>query len=150
MASARSGLLALLLLASPAWACTVVGIQDGDTLTALCEQKQIRVRLAEIDAPERKQPFGTRSRQSLADMCFQRRAKLNTVDVDRYGRTVARVYCDGMDANTEQVRRGMAWVYVRYSKDAALPAIEADARQRKRGLWADPSPVPPWEWRRSK
>ncbi len=91
-----------------------------------------------------------RARQSLAELCFKRPVKLKTVDVDRYGRTVARVYCDGVDANAEQVRRGMAWVYVRYARDPALRSLEAEARRARRGLWSDSLPVPPWEWRRNR
>ena len=68
----------------------------------------------DIDAPESKQAFGQRSKQSLADLCFGKAAKLEGDSKDQYGRTLARVYCDGIDTNAEQVRRGMAWVYVQY------------------------------------
>ena len=90
--------------------CLVVGVTDGDTLTARCDgvQEHVKVRLAEIGAPEKKQPFGIRSKQTLSEMCFQRTAELRVVDRDRYGRTVARIKCDGVDANAEQVRLGMA------------------------------------------
>jgi micrococcal nuclease len=131
--------------------CLVIAITDGDTLRALCdEHQQIRVRLADIDAPERKQPFGTRSRQSLAEMCHRKNAEIRIREKDRYGRAIARVKCDGTDANAEQVRRGMAWVYRRYSRDADLLVVEAEAKAARRGLWIDREPVPPWEWRRSK
>ena len=129
--------------------CLVVGIADGDTLTALCQGNQkVKVRLAEIDAPERKQPYGQRSRQSLAEICFQKRAVVQEQSKDRYQRTLARVTCDGVDANAEQVRRGMAWVYDQYAKDKKLYAIQKDAQLAKRGLWAEKNPVPPWEWRK--
>lgn len=75
-------------------------------------------------------------------------AVLKVVDIDRYGRTVARVTCNDVDANAEQIRRGMAWVYTRYAKDPTLPILEAEARAAARGLWSDPSPTPPWRWRR--
>lgn len=75
-------------------------------------------------------------------------AEIKIHDRDRYGRTVARVICTGRDANAEQVRAGMAWVYRRYSKDPAMIAIETAAKEAKRGLWSDPSPTPPWEWRK--
>jgi endonuclease YncB( thermonuclease family) len=130
---------------------TVVGIQDGDTLTVLISRKQIKVRLTDIDAPERKQPFGTRSRQSLADLCAGKDAQIEDQGKDRYGRTLGRVLCDGVDANAEQVRRGMAWVYVRYAaKDSPLYAVQAEAKAAKRGLWQDARPVSPWEWRESQ
>lgn len=126
---------------------TVIGISDGDTLTVLHDQQQIKVRLAEIDAPEKAQAFGAKAKQSLSDMCFGKTAEIATQAKDRYGRTVARVRCDGIDANAEQVRRGMAWVYIKYSHDSALPLFEQEARAARRGLWSDPNPVPPWDWR---
>lgn len=67
---------------------------------------------------------------------------------DRYGRTVARVVCAGVDANAEQVRRGMAWVYDRYVTDRSLYLVQDEAQSTRVGLWADPEPVRPWEWRR--
>lgn len=134
--------------------CLVVGISDGDTLTVRCGEvgayEQVKVRLAEIDAPEKKQPFGDRSRQSLAAMCFQRQAEIRPASKDRYGRTVARVICAGQDANAEQVRSGMAWSYTRYVTDPAIPKLEAAARSGHRGLWVAPSPVAPWEWRKGR
>lgn len=126
----------------------VVSISDGDTLTILHDQQQVRIRLAEIDAPEKNQPFGMRSKQSLSDLCFRKQAEvIPNANKDRYGRTVARVRCDGVDANAEQVRLGMAWVYTKYSHDPALPPLEQEAKAARRGLWADHSPAPPWEWR---
>lgn len=138
--------------------CLVVGIADGDTLTARCGQpgayEQVKVRLAEIDAPEKKQPFGERSRQALAAMCFQRDAVLRPTSVDRYGRTVARVECTGRDANAEQVRAGMAWAYTQYQTDPAIPRLELQARSARAGLWRDlgtaAEPTAPWEWRKAR
>lgn len=130
--------------------CLVIGVTDGDTLTARCDgvQEQVKVRLAEIDAPEKKQPFGIKSKQALSEMCFQRTAELRVVDRDRYGRTVARIKCDGVDANAEQVRLGMAWVYDKYVRDAGLYQLQDEARTSRRGLWADSAPVPPWKFRK--
>lgn len=125
----------------------VVGIADGDTLTVLRQHEQTKVRLAEIDAPEKAQPFGKRSRQSLAELCFRQPVRVEDKGRDRYGRTIGRVWCAGVDANAEQVRRGMAWVYDRYAKDQALYALQTEARSAHRGLWVDDHPVPPWEWR---
>ena len=149
----RRTLFLLALLAAPAFGATiegrVVGIADGDTLTILVERQQIKVRLAEIDAPESKQPFATRSRQSLAAVCFQKPATVNTVSKDRYGRTVGYVVCAGTDAQTHQVSTGMAWVYDRYSKPSSpLYALQSAAKTARAGLWADSAPIPPWEWRR--
>lgn len=131
-------------------ACLVIGISDGDTLTVRCEEKiQMKIRLAEIDAPEKNQAFGDRSKQSLSDLCFQARADLDVQSIDRYKRSVAHVTCNGVAVNAEQIKRGMAWVYDRYAKDSSLYAIQDKARQTKAGLWADPSPTPPWEFRRA-
>lgn len=127
----------------------VVGIADGDTLTVLTQDKQqIKIRLAEIDAPEKHQVFGTRSKQSLSDLCFGKQPEVIAQVKDRYKRTVARIKCSGVDANTEQVRLGMAWVYPRYAKDHNLYIVQRDAKSAKRGLWADSSPIPPWEFRK--
>lgn len=130
--------------------CLVVAIADGDTLTALCGQEQVKVRLAEIDAPEKAQPFGQRSKQSLSDLCYQKQAEINIQTKDHYGRSVARVVCDGVDANAEQVAQGMAWVYDKYVTDKSLYQLQSQAKSNKRGLWIDPSPVMPWEWRHKK
>ena len=146
-------LILLALLASPAWADftgKVVAVADGDTITVLRDHVQVKVRLVEIDAPEKAQAFGNRSKESLSDMCFGMTATLADKGKDRYGRTLGRVTCDGIDVNAEQVRRGMAWVYDRYVTDKGLYAEQAEAKAQRRGLWADANPVPPWEWRRGK
>lgn len=130
------------------FAALVISIADGDTLTVLDHQQQIRVRLTKIDAPEKRQPFGQRSRQSLADLCFQKDASLTVAGRDRYGRTLARVSCAGVDASAEQVRRGMAWVFDRYVTDRSLYRLQAEAQAERRGLWSEMGPIPPWEWRK--
>lgn len=140
--------------------CLVVGISDGDTLTARCGPQQareaatLRVRLSEIDAPEKAQPFGNRSRQHLAALCFGKSATIEPVTVggglDRYGRTVARVTCGGVDANSEQVRAGMAWVFDRYVRDTSLYELEQTSRAARNGLWSDVYPIAPWDWRKAK
>jgi len=135
--------------------CVVIGIADGDTLTARCPAAagpalRIVVRLADIDAPEKRQPFGTRSRQHLSALCFGKRAEIRPHAVDRYGRTVAHVVCEGSDAHAGQVGAGLAWAYTAYGRNAALAQLERQARVERRGLWSDPSPVAPWTWRRSR
>ena len=129
----------------------VVGVHDGDSITVLVDRRQIKVRLADIDAPELKQAFGRRSKQSLSDLCFNKSATLEDQGQDRYGRTLARVRCAGEDANREQVRRGFAWVFRRYApRPSPLYDLEAEAKAARRGLWSDPKPLEPWEWRRTK
>lgn len=125
----------------------VVSIADGDTLTVLVDRQQVKVRLVEIDAPEKSQAFGTRSKQSLSDMCFDKQAQVQDKGKDRYGRTLGRAYCVGVDANAEQVKRGVAWVYDKYVTDHSLYRLQDEAKEEKRGLWIDPNPMPPWEWR---
>lgn len=135
------------MLIAPAFIAYVIGVTDGDTLTVLHNNKPVKIRLAEIDAPEKKQPFGMRSKQSLSDLCFNARAEVKPSATDRYARTVARVSCAGKDASAAQLQAGMAWVYVKYSTDKSLLAIQEEARVAHRGLWSEPAPVPPWEWR---
>lgn len=132
--------------------CVIVGVTDGDTLTARCETPEtpitLQVRLAEIDAPEKRQAFGEKSREHLAQLCFGKDAVVTPKTRDRYGRTVARVACAGVDASTEQVRAGMAWAFTKYLTDPTIPVNEHDARNAHVGLWSDASPTPPWEWRK--
>jgi endonuclease YncB( thermonuclease family) len=143
------------LLSPPAYAAEisghVVAVADGDTITLLVDRQQVRVRLADIDAPERKQAFGNRSRQSLHGLCHGKSASIEVSGKDRYGRVIGTATCDSQNANAEQVRRGMAWVYDRYAhKDSPLYALQEMAKATKAGLWVDAEPVPPWDWRRSK
>lgn len=146
------GVVALLLLDAPVHAQTftgqVVAIADGDTLTVLADRTQYKIRLAEIDAPERRQAFGERSRQSLAALCFQAEAVVAVTTRDRYGRSIARVACNGTDASLHQVRAGMAWAYTQYLTDPAIAQAEQAAREARAGLWADADPVPPWLFRK--
>ena len=128
----------------------VVAIADGDTITVLRGREQVKVRLLDIDAPEKGQAFGNRSKQSLSDLCFSTTAKLDRSGKDRYGRTLATIYCNGVNANAEQVRRSMAWVYEGYAPmKSLLYRVQAEAKAARRGLWADKVPVPPWEWRKA-
>ncbi|WNV05927.1 thermonuclease family protein [Candidatus Methylospira mobilis] len=127
----------------------VVGVHDGDTITLLTAENQtIQIRLAQIDAPELSQAFGQRSKQSLSDLVFNKTIKVvKTTDEKTYGRTLGTLLVGGIDANKEQVRRGMAWAYRQYLHDRSLLLVEADARQNKTGLWSDPNLIAPWEYR---
>ena len=126
----------------------MVGVTDGDTLRARCGRATIKVRLAEIDAPERGQAFGTQSRRALSSLCLGQRARIENRGRDGYGRTFGRVICSGKDASAEQVKSGMAWVYDRYATDRTLYHLQNEARANGRGLWSHTRPLPPWEWRR--
>lgn len=142
--------LVFALACAQAHAVPVIGVSDGDTLTVLSKGRPVKVRLANIDAPEKQQSFGARSKQSLSELCFGRDATLDGAKRDRYGRTVAVVHCDAVNANVAQVRMGMAWVYTQYNHDAALPAIETMARLSRLGLWAERSPRAPWLFRKER
>lgn len=139
----------LLLVAGAVFACTgrVVGVTDGDTIKVLCDRTEVKVRLAEIDAPERGQPFGSRAKVALSDLVFGRQVRLDVTDTDRYGRSIARVWVGNMDVNREMIRRGYAWAYRKYLTDVTLLDDEAFARRARTGLWTDANPTSPWEFR---
>lgn len=129
---------------------TVTSVYDGDTLTLTTESDVIKVRLADIDAPERKQPHGDAARQVLTALAHGKTAQIKVETRDRYGRTVGRVTVNGVDVNAEMVRQGAAWVYRKYSHDAALLLLESEAKAAQRGLWSLSDAMPPWEWRKAK
>jgi endonuclease YncB( thermonuclease family) len=144
--------LILALTALPSFAQTiagrVVGVSDGDTITVLGDgNQQSRVRLSQIDAPEKRQDFGQASKQSLSDLVYGKVVTVEVETIDRYGRKVGKVLFAGTDVNLEQVRRGMAWVYRQYAHDPAYYRAENDARSARRGLWSQPNPIPPWQYR---
>ena len=144
------GLVATAAHAAPPFSGQVVRVADGDTLTVLRESVPVKVRLAEIDAPEKKQAFGERARQSLADLCFGRTAVVLRGKIDFYGRTVARVRCRGRDASTHQIQQGLAWAYTAYLTDPRIATAEQLARGAELGLWITPEPTPPWLFRKAK
>jgi micrococcal nuclease len=111
-------------LAASTYTGKVVGVHDGDTLTLLtADKRQIKVRLAEIDTPESRQPYGSRAKQALSDKVFGKTITLEPETVDRYGRVVGYVILDGRDVNREMVREGHAWVYRQYLQDRSLLAV---------------------------
>jgi endonuclease YncB( thermonuclease family) len=126
----------------------VVKIADGDTLTLLVDRTEHRIRLSEIDTPERGQDWSRRARQALSEKVGGEHVLVVVETVDRYGRSVGKIWLDGRDINREMVSEGYAWVYRKYLRDRTLLEDEAGARNAAYGLWADPDPVPPWEWRR--
>jgi len=156
--------ISLLLTLLFAFACNaetitghVVGVADGDTITVLDADKvQHKIRLAGIDAPEKKQAFGNRSKESLSALAFDKTVNVETDKQDRYGRQVGKVLVNGQDVNLVQVERGMAWFYRQYQREQSpndrrlYEAAEDAARADKRGLWRDADPMPPWEFRHNK
>lgn len=125
-----------------------IGVTDGDTIKVLREEQLVRVRLYGIDCPEKRQAFGNKAKQFTAGLVFKKPVRIVVMDYDRYGRTVGKVYREGIYINLEIIRAGMAWHYKYYSKDADLAAAETEARAAKRGLWSDSNPTPPWDYRR--
>jgi micrococcal nuclease len=127
----------------------VVGVADGDTLTALSANfERVKCRLYGIDAPEKKQAFGQASKLSLAQLSFGRSASIDIVGRDRYGRAICKIAVAGVDVNKEQLVRGMAWMYRQYAKDSSYSDAEGRAQLRRVGIWRDNQPVPPWNFRR--
>lgn len=134
----------------------VIGVHDGDTIKVLADSTQYSIRFAGIDAPELGQDYGQVSRKNLADAIARKTVSVEWYKKDKYGRLVGKVVLDGRDVNLEQVQAGMAWHYVAYMKEQTredqglYSAAENDARGKRVGLWRDPSPLPPWEWRKSQ
>lgn len=144
----------LLLATTPALAATlsgkVVSVVDGDTITILTSDKeQVKIRLVEIDAPEKDQPYGQKSKQSLSDMVFGKDVSVEWEKTDKYKRTLGRVFVGDTDVNLQQVKRGAAWAYTQYLTDDRIRKAEEEARAAKVGLWALQADqiMPPWDWR---
>jgi len=126
----------------------VVSVHDGDTVRCLDDgNREHKIRLTGIDAPETGQPFGTVSRDHLRQLVLRREVVVHDLGQDKYRRTLARLEVDGKDVAVAMVAEGLAWHYVRYSDDQQLARAEREAKAAGRGLWADAKPVPPWEWR---
>lgn len=152
------GALALLLawpLAGEVLEGRVVAVTDGDTVKVLTSSLvEERVRLATIDAPERKQPFGSVSKAHLSDLVFGREVAVDWHKRDRWGRIIGVVLVDGRDAGLEQIGAGLAWHYTDYAREQSeadrerYARTQIDARAEALGLWSEEGPIPPWEWRR--
>ena len=125
----------------------VVSVADGDTVTVLVNKEQVRVRLEGIDAPESNQSFGARAKQALSGLVFGKTVTVKKTGTDRFGRTLGVIMVGDTDANAKMIEDGWAWHYKQYNKENRLAQLEDAARQAKRGLWADPSPLAPWEFR---
>jgi endonuclease YncB( thermonuclease family) len=126
----------------------VVGVRDGHSISLVAGGKPIDVRLADIYAPQLRQSFGEQAKISLAELCLSKAATVTGTRVDRFGRLSGRVTCDGVDANAEQVKRGMAWVYDRQASNSSpLYYLQDQAQRSREGLWKERSPVAPWKWR---
>ncbi|SEB18880.1 thermonuclease family protein [Variovorax sp. YR216] len=149
--------------------CLVVGVSDGDTLKARCGRpgnyEEIKVRLNGIDAPEKHQPFGERAKQAMSDLIYMKDAELDCIKTDRYGRSVCKVHVapasapngpKTLDAGLAMVTVGMAWWYRAYAREQTpqergqYEFAEMEAKAKRVGLWRDPDPVAPWDWRKAQ
>lgn len=142
-------ILAVVLAGPPGYEAKVVGISDGDTLTVLrAGNIQAKIRLHGVDAPESGQDYGAIARRHLGGLVHGKTVRVEPIETDRYGRTVARVYLGGELISLRMVKDGMAWWYAKYAPgDVSLRDAEQAARKAKVGLWAGSKPIPPWEWR---
>ncbi|AZB32100.1 thermonuclease family protein [Chryseobacterium balustinum] len=126
----------------------VVGIKDGDTIVVLLAGNIIKtIRLAEVDCPEKGQPFGKNAKQFTADLVFNKEIFFVETDIDRYGRTIAKVYIKGKYLSREIIKAGLGWWYFQYSNDNSLGEAQKSACDQKRGLWQDSKAIAPWVFR---
>lgn len=139
----------LIITATTTFTGKVVKITDGDTIVVLTEEKeQIKIRLEGIDCPESTQDFGQKAKQATSDLCFGKQVKIIKSGDDRYGRTLGYVMVGDLNVNKELLRQGMAWHYKKYNQDVELANLEQEAYKKKVGLWSQPNPVAPWDFRR--
>ena len=149
-------LLSLLLLSLSLFSAEiigkVVGVSDGDTITVLddMDQGNFRIRLDKIDAPEKKQAFGNKAKQYLSSLIFGKKVSIRYKSIDRYGRILGVIYLDGAEINLQMVQNGYAWHYSYFDKTPAYIEAEKQARAEKKGLWQDPNPINPYQFRKSQ
>lgn len=151
-----------LLVQAESFNAKVIAVLDGDTVLVLRGTQKIKVRLANIDAPEvghagmggtplnsqNDQAYGQQSRASLLEMVGRKQVQIDCQVVDQYGRSIGQISVGGLNVNQEQVRRGMAWEYSHYHSDKSYIALQSEAQQARRGLWSQTSPQAPWQWRK--
>lgn len=129
----------------------VVSVADGDTFTMKTyTNERIKIRLYGIDAPERGQDYGTKSREFLNDLCYGKTVEIKVMGIDQYDRTLGVVYVDGENVNEKMVREGLAWYYSHFVNDSRLDSLEQLARKEKLNIWSMKNPVPPYQFRQSQ
>ena len=144
--------ISLLTLSAAEIRGKVVAITDGDTIKVLddLDKGVLKIRLNKIDAPEKNQAFGQKSKQYLSNLVFGKQVIIRFKEIDRYGRILGLIYIDGVEVNLQMVKAGMAWHYAYYDKTPAYIEAEKKARDSKVGLWIDPEPISPYEFRKSR
>ena len=128
----------------------VKNIPDGDTINIERDGLKVKVRLAEVDCPEKDQPYGKEAREFVKKFLEGKKIYINAIEQDRYGRTIARIRANNDDLGETLIENGYAWVYTSYSKNKKLMLLQESAKRMKVGLWQDPDPIPPWKWRKNK
>lgn len=129
----------------------VIKVKDGDTIVILDDTKtQHTIRVADIDCPEYKQPFSKKGKHFVSDEIYLKQVEIEKKTIDRYGRVVGYVLYDNKNLSEELLKQGLAWHYVKYSTSLNFQELEDKAKKLKKGLWSDPYPIAPWEWRRNK
>lgn len=128
----------------------VVGVSDGDTITVLddLDKGRFRIRFFGIDCPEKSQDFGNVAKKYLSSLIFGKKVSIRFREVDRYGRIVGKVILDGTDINLKMLEAGLAWHYKRYDNTPEYAEAEKKAKEKRIGLWQQPNPIPPWNFRR--
>ncbi len=148
--------ICVFLFAGTKWSTDLVGkvikVSDGDTVTILMTgNSEAKIRFDGIDCPEKSQAYGMQAKQFTSDRAFDKIVRIDYSGKDRYGRFLGYVILpDGGNLNKELLKAGLAWHYKQYNKSAELDALEKQARAAHRGLWVDPSPMPPWQYRKMK
>jgi micrococcal nuclease len=128
----------------------VVGITDGDTVTILVDgDKQYKIRLLDIDCPEKKQDFGTAAKQHLSDLIYNKDVQIKWQTVDRNQRVLGTIFCNNININHQMVQDGYAWHFIKYSNDATIHTLETVARKNKKGLWQYDNAIAPWDFRKA-
>ena len=150
-------LFVLIPVSAFAWSGKVVGVMDGDTAKIVRADtgEQVKVRFAGVDSPEKKQDYGQAAKRYVNDLIIGKKVRVEAVTTDRYGRTVGYIWLNGKEINLKIVIAGYAWVYRHYApkpKSRAVRYLDAErkAKAHKAGLWQDPNPTPPWQWRKAK
>jgi len=145
-------LLLALISVNDTFKAKVIGITSGDSIVILLDNNtQLKVRLEGIDCPELQQAYGDSAKQATVKLCFKKRVRVEKIGLDGYGRTLAFVYVDDtLCINKELIRLGLAWHYVEFNNDSDLAQLETEARNKKVGLWQQPDPEAPWDFRHKK
>ena len=129
----------------------ILRVVDGDTVSFQAQNgKKLRVRLADIDAPELDQPWGPAAKTALEIWAEGKSGLIEIVDTDRYGRKVAYLYVDDVNMNKRLISEGLAWVYMDYLRDRSFISVQRDAKSRQEGLWSSVDPIQPSTWRSGK